>query len=120
MPSSSAAALSHPSDSPLPFPDIRIKIGEPLPEATYDNLPQLMNAYVSHSYNRGYGVVLGYKGNWVIEQYTGVTDLASHEIERTKISIQAESVQILALGAAIARSRLRLRRSLEVVGEAES
>jgi len=49
-----------------------------------------------------------------------VTDLASHEIERTKISIQAESVQILALGAAIARSRLRLRSSLEVVGEAES
>jgi hypothetical protein len=62
MPSSSAAALIHPSDSPLSFPDIRIKIGELLPEAMYDGLPQLMNAYVSHSYNRGYGVVLGYKG----------------------------------------------------------
>jgi len=49
-----------------------------------------------------------------------VTDLASNEIERTKISIQAESVHILSLGAAIARSRLRLRSSLEVVGEAES
>jgi hypothetical protein len=104
----------------LKFPDIRIKIGEPLPEATYDNLPQLMNAYVSHSYNRGYGVVLGYKGKANKLGNRTIYWWASREIERTKVSIQVESVQILALGAAIARSRLRLRSSLEVVGEAES
>ena len=54
----SSLSSVHPSDSSLSFPDIRVKIGY----LFHDNLPQLMNAYVSHSYNRRYEVTLGYKG----------------------------------------------------------
>jgi hypothetical protein len=55
---SSDTIAHHSSDASIDFPTIRVKIGEPLPDATYDSLPELLQAYQSHSYGRGYGVVL--------------------------------------------------------------
>jgi hypothetical protein len=55
---SSDSIARHPSDAPIDFPTIRVKIGEPLPDTTYASLPELLAAYQPHSYGRGYGVVL--------------------------------------------------------------
>ena len=50
--------MSSSSNTPIPFLTDRIMIGEPLPDATYTTDEELAQAYVSHSYDRGYGVVL--------------------------------------------------------------
>ncbi len=47
-----------PSDAQNVFPTIRRIIGPRVPDATYDSDALLFTAYESHSYNRGYGVVL--------------------------------------------------------------
>ncbi|KAI0999240.1 hypothetical protein K3495_g8957 [Podosphaera aphanis] len=49
------------SDLPLGNPTIRIKIGDPLPDAEYESLERLLAAYQSHAYGKGYGVVLNAK-----------------------------------------------------------
>ena len=50
--------MSSSSNTPIPFLTDRIMIGEPLPDATYTTDEELAQAYVSHSYDHGYGVVL--------------------------------------------------------------
>ncbi|KAI1007435.1 hypothetical protein K3495_g789 [Podosphaera aphanis] len=49
------------SDLPLGNPTIRIKIGDPLPDAEYESLERLLAAYQSQAYGKGYGVVLNAK-----------------------------------------------------------
>ncbi|KAI0999282.1 hypothetical protein K3495_g8918 [Podosphaera aphanis] len=49
------------SDLPLGNPTIRIKIGDPLPDAECESLERLLAAYQSHAYGKGYGVVLNAK-----------------------------------------------------------
>lgn len=52
---------AHSSDAPLPFPTVRQKIGEPLPDAVYASSTALLAAYQAYAYNKGYGVVLNAK-----------------------------------------------------------
>ncbi|KAI0995769.1 hypothetical protein K3495_g12411 [Podosphaera aphanis] len=49
------------SDLPRGNPTIRIKTGDPLPDAEYESLERLLAAYQSHAYGKGYGVVLNAK-----------------------------------------------------------
>jgi hypothetical protein len=60
--SSSTEKPRHPSDSPIPFPDTRRTISPRLPDAEYPSLPSLLATYESHSYGKGYGVVLADSG----------------------------------------------------------
>jgi hypothetical protein len=52
---------AHASDAPLPFPIIRQKIGEPLPDVVYVSVTALLATYQAYAYNKGYRVVLNVK-----------------------------------------------------------
>jgi hypothetical protein len=54
---------AHPTDQALPFPTIRVKLGEPLADAEYDSEDALLQAYRDHAYNKGYGVVWDYNAS---------------------------------------------------------
>lgn len=49
------------SDLPLRNPTIRIKIDDPSPDAENESLERLLAAYQSHTYGKGYGIVLNTK-----------------------------------------------------------
>jgi hypothetical protein len=108
--SSSTDKPRHPTDAPIPFPTIRMTIGPRLKDAEYDSLALLLAAYESHSYDKGYGVVLAdsqglkrpnklgrrvaYRCDW----------WGSHSLERTRTCIRLERGPIQALESAIAPS----------------
>ena len=56
--SSSTEKPRHPSDSPIPFPDIYRTIGPRLPDAEYLLLPSLLAMYKSYLYRKGYSIML--------------------------------------------------------------
>ncbi|RKF65292.1 hypothetical protein OnM2_010004, partial [Erysiphe neolycopersici] len=56
IPSKSTTTADLPSDEPISISTERIKLGEPLPDATYDSLEDLVRAYSDHCRDKGYGI----------------------------------------------------------------
>jgi hypothetical protein len=54
----SSSREPHTSEFLIPFSIDRIAICESLPDAEYKSLPELIEAYQSHAYRKGYAVVL--------------------------------------------------------------
>lgn len=57
---SNATRELHSSEAPLDFSIDRLKLGDLLPDCEYNTCANLLAAYRTYAYNKGYGVVLDY------------------------------------------------------------
>ncbi|RKF78936.1 hypothetical protein GcM3_059038 [Golovinomyces cichoracearum] len=73
----------HPSSSPIPNSTLKIRLGEPLPDAEYDTPEDVLQAYQDHGKLNGYGLVFE-KARF---ESTSAIEAAYIAIERILISM---------------------------------